>query len=624
MTEERKSERKTPPSGDFLVRNLTLILVSMNGLVLSLVAFIATCLFITDLRATSALTGEFSRIAGYIPPGVLIIGVFLTFVMAFQSYVRRRQDRNMVRMAHTLKGRTAELQAEMTEREKLFQTLRRNEREYRAVINSVSDVIFEMDKDGIIKFLNQTWEKLTGKDPKSSIDESLFDLLWPEDRKREQEQFEALVSGQKHAYRSETRILTAGGTYRAVELAVSMLRLTEDKSVRVVGTITDIEKRRQAEQALRDAEHKYRSIVENAVRGIYQSTPDGRFLSANKALADILGYHSPEDLISSVKDIGSQVYVDSVYRKDLARILREQGSVKNLESQVRRKDGSLIWISEDSRAVCDRDGIILYYEGGVEDMTSRREAEDALRDAKLEAEITARAKSDFLANMSHELRTPLNAIIGFSEILKNEVFGKLGSDSYKEYSRDIHDSGKRLLHIINEILEVSRIETGKKQLKEEVFHVSEAVASCMEILAPRINDAGLTAEIRIADKLPKVRAEKLALKQILLNLMNNAVKFTPRGGQIVISADMSSSGEMRIEVIDTGIGIAEEDIPRALSPFGQLNTSLDRNQSGTGLGLTIVELLTKLHGGNFELLSKPGTGTTARISLPASRVIEKA
>jgi PAS domain S-box-containing protein len=378
-----------------------------------------------------------------------------------------------------------------------------------------------------------------------------------------------------------------------------------------------------ANAELRERERKYREIYENSVEGVFQTLPDGRFLSANPALARLYGYAGSSELIEDMSDVGRQLYVDPGRRVEFVRQMEREGEVHNFESRIRRRDGTVIWITESARAVRDAAGRLLYYEGKVEDVTRRKEAEEVLRLAKEQSDLANRAKSEFLANMSHELRTPLNAIIGFSEIIKDELFGPAGRQEYVEYARDIHDSGRLLLALINDILDMSKIEAGKKELNDSVIDVGRVAESCVRLIRPRADAHAVHLSIEMPPDLPFLRAEERALKQIVNNLLSNAVKFTPEGGKVVLSALVEPEGGLILRVSDTGIGMAREDLPKALAPFGQIESSLSGKTQGTGLGLPLVVALTELHGGCLEIESAPGRGTVAKVCLPAERVIRK-
>ncbi len=554
-----------------------------------------------------------------IPFLMFLFGVTLTLIGTLYVRNNQRQSIRLAIMNRELATKNDELNHEVVEREKLNQALRQAEKENRAVIDAVSDIIFETSTDGQILFLNDTWQKITGFSSERSLGRNIFDLLYMQDQAEQRSNFAQLVKGKKQSYRAFTRLRTADGNFRAVELAVSMLRQDENKNMRVVGTITDVEERRRAERALSEAEKKYRAIVENAASGIYQVTPEGYYLSANPAMAKILKYDAPEEILRDVKDANADIYYNSRERERYLRDAVREGSVI-LECQVRRKDGKIIWVHESLRAVKDDQDQLIFFEGSMEDITQRKETELALREAKVESDLSSRAKSEFLANMSHELRTPLNAIIGFSDIIRNQAFGEVGRSEYLEYARDINESGKRLLHVINDILDVSRIEAGDRQLNESLVDVYKVVQSSIDMLAPKIEAHKTIVKNTLSTDAGSLIGENHAIKQMLINLLSNAVKFTPEGGHVSVHAEYDAEGQMHISVTDTGIGLTDEEIEKALSPFGQVNTSLSKSESGTGLGLTLVQSLMALHGGSFELFSQKGVGTTATLIFPPKRV----
>ncbi|MBL8845171.1 MAG: two-component sensor histidine kinase [Hyphomicrobium zavarzinii] len=242
-------------------------------------------------------------------------------------------------------------------------------------------------------------------------------------------------------------------------------------------------------------------------------------------------------------------------------------------------------------------------------------------EARKRAEAGSKAKSRFLATMSHELRTPLNAIMGFSEVMKDELFGEHTTPVYRDYSRDIYDSGRHLLQLINEILDLSRIEAGRYELAEERAHLGDIAEDCQRLLALRASGKGLQVNLNIAPDLSQVWVDVRAMRQICLNLLSNAIKFTPKGGTVTITVAPTPEGGQFLSVRDTGPGIPEDEIPKVLQAFGQGSLAHETAEGGTGLGLPIVKSLIELHDGTFDLRSELRKGTDVCVALPPKRVL---
>jgi cell cycle sensor histidine kinase DivJ len=251
----------------------------------------------------------------------------------------------------------------------------------------------------------------------------------------------------------------------------------------------------------------------------------------------------------------------------------------------------------------------------MRDVTSRKEHEQAVEEARREAERANLAKSRFLATMSHELRTPLNAIIGFSDMLREEGSIELDAKRRRDYAQLINESGRHLLSVVNGILDMSKIETGNFGITPEPVAAARVIAECCELLRLRAREAGIDVILRLPGDLPEIVADKRALHQIMLNLLSNAIKFTDRGGKVTVAAKVEA-GEIVITVEDTGVGIASEDLPRIGDPFFQARSSYDRRHDGTGLGVSIVKGLVALHGGAVRLASRVGDGTSVVVRLP--------
>jgi PAS domain S-box-containing protein len=566
-----------------------------------------------------------SKILEYALNGFLVFGVFYA---AFLFSVVRSNRVRRVRAMHEkddLIKRTISLGYEASEREELQSRVDNVEQKNIALLNSINDIIVEANMDGTVVFVNGAWNRVTNLGNAACLDKKLFGLIDDENTEQYKKEFLMLVRGHKDSYSFSTKLICGDGELKDVDIVLTPIQVNEmNEDVRVVGTITNMQERNQAQQALIEVEARYKSIWERAAFGLFQLGVDGKYITANPALFKILGYKSLPEMQASIENANKQVYVNYRERMKFLRALEQNNELKNWETQVKRKDGVLIWINENSRLVRDADGQPLYIEGSVEDVTERVETSSTLQSAKMDSDMANRAKSEFLANMSHELRTPLNSIIGFSEIIRDEVMGPIGQKAYWEYARDINNSGQRLLRIINEILDISRIETGERELNESMVDLKKLSEKCIDILGGKIHSAELNLVLEIPDDTPNILGEELAIKQMLMNILSNAIKFTPSKGKITISAEVEDKGSLRFAITDTGVGINESEIESALSPFTQLDGSdLSRQNSGTGLGLTLVNALIKMHNGRLELVSQKGIGTTATLLFPLDRVLPK-
>ena len=376
------------------------------------------------------------------------------------------------------------------------------------------------------------------------------------------------------------------------------------------------------QQKLQD-EASYHAFVDSSIEGFFRSTRDGRYLIVNPALARIYGYDTPDQLRTELTNIGQSLYVDAGRRTEFQHQISKNGIVKEFVSQIRRRDGSLIWISENARTVTDEDGQFLFYEGTVEDISLSRASEDAMRVALTETQEAARAKAAFLAAMSHELKTPLNAVIGFSDIMRQQLFGPVGEERYRGYVADIHENGRRLLAMINDILDLSRIEGRLLDLEEETVNVHEAVTvACNAVLEDKPDAPPI--HIDIPAHLPLLKVDPRRLHQILTHLLSNAVKFTPSEGRISVRSALAANGAVTIAISDNGIGMDPDRIGHALEPFKQLDSRIARRFEGVGLGLPLANALVGAHDGTLSIKSAPGTGTTVTVSFPPERNVEVA
>ncbi|MBV8777842.1 MAG: PAS domain S-box protein, partial [Alphaproteobacteria bacterium] len=365
--------------------------------------------------------------------------------------------------------------------------------------------------------------------------------------------------------------------------------------------------RRAAEQELR----LLQAAMDRSSEAISLVHPSGRYLNVNDATCRQLGYSREELLGMTVFDVAVQTTPQNWAERWQHH--KELGS-SNFEGQRRTKDGRMIPV--DITMSYFRYGDNEYLFTVARDATIRRQIEHELRTARDLAESANQAKTNFLANMSHELRTPLNAIIGFSEVISSALFGPLDA-RYRDYAQDINGSGHHLLRIINDLLDLSKVEAGRLELRDRPVAISAIFETCRRMVADRATAAGVALDFGQTEL--QVSGDELRLEQVLLNLVSNAVKFTPRGGEVRVVARLEETGEVTITVADTGIGMAPEDIPRALQPFGQIDNSLSRPHGGTGLGLPLAQRLVELHGGTMSIGSSLGRGTTVTVTLPPER-----
>lgn len=369
-------------------------------------------------------------------------------------------------------------------------------------------------------------------------------------------------------------------------------------------------------------EDRYRLLARNMTDIIARHGHHGAVLFVSPAAESLLGARVDELMGHGLFD---RVHVADrpIYLTTLADAATH-GETKSVEFRVRRasRDGKtaphFIWVemrcrplNQISGARPDNVEVVTV----IRDVSERKAQEHAIEEARAESERANAAKSRFLATMSHELRTPLNAIIGFSEMLTKEEQMRLDTQRRRDYAKLINDSGHHLLAVVNDILDMSKMETGDLEITPEPFAPSQVISHCCDLLALRAREAGLDLVQRVPDNLPEITADKRALKQVLLNLLSNAIKFTDQGGQVTVSAKVEL-GRMVLAVEDNGIGISDSDLPRIGNPFFQARSAYDRRHDGTGLGLSIVKGLVSLHGGDVAIKSTLGKGTRITITLP--------
>jgi PAS domain S-box-containing protein len=373
------------------------------------------------------------------------------------------------------------------------------------------------------------------------------------------------------------------------------------------GVMLDISERKQAEEALRVAEANYRGIVENAVEGIYQSSPDGRVLSANQSLARLLGYTSAADLVSSISDAATQVYADPNDRAVLVRELLEHGKIEGFECRVRRKNGRIIWILQNARAVFDDAGNLLYLEGTVEDISARKQAEE--EHARLEQE-----RDHFFSSISHDLRTPLAAITAsIGVVLANEP--PHVPPALHRLLVNIEESADDMARLVEDLLDLTRLQSGRMELHREPSDLREAVLRAVREIEPLAEARGQNVRVELPASPIESFVDIERLGRVLLNLLANANKYGRDGGAILVKLE-EHPREAMFSVIDDGPGIAARDRARIFERFFRSESATASGTRGSGLGLPIARALVELHGGRIWVVSKRGEGAAFHVVLP--------
>jgi len=309
-------------------------------------------------------------------------------------------------------------------------------------------------------------------------------------------------------------------------------------------------------------------------------------------------------LAKRVKNLPGDLFVAEEW-SDYRRAIAEHTAIVDFEYSYAGTDGGIRTAMINGKPMFDEAGNFLGHLGAASNVTARKRAEDELNKALVDAEQANRAKSEFLATMSHEFRTPLNAILGFSEMLRAQYMGPLGAKNYEEYANDIHHSGEHLLALINDILDISAIEAGKRSMSPEDINVGDLVSDCVHNIEKLARDKGVEVLLHIPEGLPVVQADKRSLIQICYNILSNALKFTNEGGSVQITAGQQGK-EILLQVEDSGIGISASDLANITQPFSQVNSDPHNVREGTGLGLSIAKSLIEAHGGRLDIISDIG------------------
>jgi PAS domain S-box-containing protein len=384
------------------------------------------------------------------------------------------------------------------------------------------------------------------------------------------------------------------------------------------GTGTDITDRKRVEEALREREAQLRGIMDNAPIEIVLKDTEGHYVLTNAQWQKNYNLTDEEAKGKTLHDFFPEEFAKPL--SDHGREVMETGEAAAHEDKFPESDGVHDFLTI-TFPIRDTAGEVVNFGVIAVDITERKYAEEAMLVAMQEAEVASQAKSEFLANMSHELRTPLNAIIGFAEVVRNEMFGPVGNPKYKDYNNDIYKSAQHLLELITDVLDLSKVESGTDVLHEENIKIRDVTRDAFRLVQQRAEEQGVELNLELSDELPALQADERKLKQILANLLSNAVKFTEAGGKVTLRAWCRADSGYVFQVVDTGIGIALNDIPKALSQFGQVESVFSRQRHGTGLGIPLTKALVEMHGGSLDLQSEVGVGTTVTVRFPAERIV---
>ncbi len=508
-----------------------------------------------------------------------------------------------------LQGEKAEVVLRFSE-----QALKESESRLNSILSSMVDLVFVFDKDGRFIFHRAPDGELF-LPPERFYGKRYTEVMPPQTIEVFEDAFSKNKKGQVSEYEYS---LEMDGQVKGYSAKLSPMFADHEFSGALAVT-RNITRRKLMEENLKKAEEKYRQIFEHATLGIFQTTDEGRLLTANPAFARILGYDHPEELPRNISIPTEPLYVNSKRRGEFTRRMEKNGLIRDFEFRAFRKDKSIIHVSINAHEVRDKDGNLQFYEGLLEDVTQKRRAEE-FKIAKEAAEEASRAKSDFLANMSHEIRTPMNAILGFSELLEEIIEDK----QQKSYLSAITSSGRTLLSLINDILDLSKIEAGKLDIQFTTFNPVYVCNEVKQIFSRKIADKGLEFYMEIDPQLPEgVMLDEIRLRQILFNLVGNSVKFTDEGYiklQLKHRYAKKEKGrppaglELIFTVEDTGIGIQSDQKDLIFEAFKQQKGQSAGKYGGTGLGLSITRRLVEIMGGTISLESQIGKGSKFHVT----------
>ncbi|MDQ2101798.1 PAS domain S-box protein [Azospirillum isscasi] len=510
---------------------------------------------------------------------------------------------------------------DVTDRVEAERRLRASEALYQTLARSAPVGIFQTDREGGLVFANPRFAAIAGLTPDALSGHGWRAALHPDDRPRlDADWTRAMAEGQPVLL--NLRFCGADGGVTFALCQGSPLSDADGRVQGCVGTLTDMTEYVRTADALLMAEARTNAIVNAAADAIVTMDGEGIVHSFNPAAEAMFGVPAADMLWNRIDrlipGIGPLLQDGGLAVYQPGGQARGAGAVR--EAMAVRGNGGAAFPIELSVSAVETGGRRIFT-GIIRDITGRKRIESDLIAAKEAAESADRAKSAFLQIMSHELRTPLNAVIGFAQVIEMRLLGAVEVDRYTDYAGSIRQSGEHLLAIIDDILDLTTIEAGGLSLSEGIVDPSALVGEALNLVAIQAGKRGVPIRIEMEDGLPPLSGDALRLRQVLVNLLSNAVKFSRSGESAMIRARRGAAGGLELSVIDTGIGMTAEDIPKALTPFVQVDQSMSRRYEGTGLGLSISKRLVEAHGGALRIDSTPGRGTTVTVDLPPDRIV---
>jgi len=534
---------------------------------------------------------------------------------------------------------------DITERKRIQGQIREAKEQAEAYLNIVGVMLASVNADENITLINKKGCEILGYEEGELIGKNWFDTLVPE-RIRDEVRgvFRELMAGEIESVEHyENPLLTKDGEERLIAFHNTIIRDANGQIVGVLFSAEDITERKRAEQMLRQSEENLKTYLESAPDGVYLNDLKGTFLYGNKKAENLIGYKRDELIGKSFLKLNLLPKRDLVKAGKLLILNLMGRPTGSDEFKLIRKDGSRIWVEINTAPIKQEGGTVVI--GFVRDITERKQAEQALQakneqldtqneelqsqseelvtqqqeliQKSREVEGASQAKSEFLSSMSHELRTPLNAIVGFSELMLDGVTGEI-NDEQRDCLNDILSSGQHLLNLINDVLDLSKIEAGRMELRLENLNLADVIDDVVSTVKPMLDESRHKIGVSVGESLPQVRADKSRLRQILLNLLGNAIKFTPPGGELRI--EVTKEGDWcQVSMIDNSIGIKKDDQERIFEVFTQVDTLSKEKKEGTGLGLAITKQFVEAIGGRIWVESEYGKGSKFTFTLPLVR-----